>query len=117
MFQNVGPSQAGCPFQAREDYMKTILVDPLSRDGIYRTVTAVFALALCLAVAAPAAFGQSACPQPPSPAPDDPVPTVFPVHLDASTGDITVGSTTYCGENPGFHLVALQRQPTSSTDI
>ncbi len=111
MFQNVGPSQAGCPFQARKDYMKTILVDPLSRDGIYRTVTAVFALALCLAAAAPAAFGQSACPQPPSPASDDPVQTVFPIHLDPSTGDITVGSTTYCGENPGFHLLALQRQP------
>ncbi|MBV9268435.1 MAG: DUF3824 domain-containing protein, partial [Acidobacteriaceae bacterium] len=68
-----------------------------------------FAFALCLAAAAPSAFAD--CPQPAAPPATDPLHTIIPVHFDASTGDITVGSKTYCGANPGFHLLALQRQP------
>lgn len=62
------------------------------------------ALAACLAGAAPALFGQST----------DPLQTIVPVHLDGATGDIQVGATTYKGGNPGFHVLALKRQPNSS---
>ena len=41
----------------------------------------------------------------------EPLQTIIPVRLNASTGDITVGSTTYKGANPGFHVLALSRQP------
>jgi hypothetical protein len=91
--------------------MRNLQLNRRLRDRIYQAATAVFAFALCWAAAAPIAFGQSACPQPPSPVSTDPQQTIIPVHLDASTGNITVGSTTYCGQNPGFHLLALQRQP------
>ena len=42
--------------------------------------------------------------------------TIVPVHLDASTGAITVGKTVYPITNPGapgagMHLLALKRQP------
>ena len=36
------------------------------------------------------------------------------MQLNASTGDITVGSTTYKGANPGFHVLALKRQPNNN---
>lgn len=62
------------------------------------------ALAACLAGAAPALFGQST----------DPLQTIVPVHLDGAPGDIQVGATTYKGGNPGFHVLALKRQPNSS---
>lgn len=46
----------------------------------------------------------------------DPLRTIIPVHFDASTGAITVGSNTYTGNSttPGFHLLALRRTPDSS---
>jgi hypothetical protein len=72
---------------------------------------AVLALALCLFVTAPSAFGQSNCPQPPGTPSTSPIRTLIPVHFDAITGNITVGSTTYCGTGPGFHMLSLKRQP------
>jgi hypothetical protein len=71
---------------------------------------ALLALTLYLAGIAHSAFGQT-CPQPAAAPATDPTRNIVAVHLNASTGDITVGSTTYCGQNPGFHLLALQRQP------
>jgi hypothetical protein len=50
---------------------------------------------------APSALGQSA----------EPLKTIIPVHIDVSTGNITVGSKTYNGVNSGMHLLALKRQP------
>jgi hypothetical protein len=50
---------------------------------------------------APFAYSQSA----------EPLKTVVPVNLDAATGNITVGSTTYLGRSPGLHLLALNRKP------
>ncbi len=61
------------------------------------------ALALCSALA-PFAYSQSA----------EPLKTVIPVNLDATTGNITVGATVYPGGNPGFHMLALKRQPNAS---
>ena len=40
--------------------------------------------------------------------------TIVPVHIDVSTGNITVGSKPYPGKNPGVHLLALKRQPNHS---
>jgi hypothetical protein len=40
--------------------------------------------------------------------------TIIPVHFDASRGDITIGATTYPGNLPGFHLVAMKRQPNTN---
>lgn len=82
--------------------------------GICQAMTAVLGFALWLGGTAPSVFGQSACPQPAQAAASDPIRTIIPVHLDLSTGDITVGSKTYCGQNPGFHLLALKRQPNLS---
>lgn len=76
---------------------------------IRQAVTTGFLLTVWLASTAPSALGQS-CTQPVVSA-NDPNRTVLPVHFDASNGNITVGSTTWCGKNPGFHLLALSRQP------
>ena len=51
-------------------------------------------------------------PRPPSNT--DPMRSIIPVAFDGSNGNITIGSTTYKGSNPGFHLVALRRQPNRS---
>jgi hypothetical protein len=91
-----------------------ISTDRVVSKRMGKSVTAALAFTLYLAAAAPSAFGQSTCPQPVAPPATDPLHTTIPVHFDASTGDITVGSKTYCGQNPGFHLLALQRQPDSS---
>ena len=61
------------------------------------------ALALCF-VLAPFAYSQLA----------EPLKTVIPVNLDATTGSITVGAKVYPGGNPGLHLLALKRQPNAS---
>lgn len=44
----------------------------------------------------------------------EPLKTVIPVHLDASTGAITVGSTVYKGASAGMHLLAFKRSPDES---
>jgi hypothetical protein len=41
----------------------------------------------------------------------EPLKTVVPVNLDASTGNISIGNTTYPGTNPGLNILALVRQP------
>lgn len=41
----------------------------------------------------------------------EPLKTVIPVHLDALTGGITVGSKTYEDTNGGMHLLAFYRLP------
>jgi hypothetical protein len=69
-----------------------------------RSAVTVVTLAACLISTAPAVFGQST----------DPLHTLIPVHLDAATGNIQVGSTTYKGGNPGFHVLALSRQPDNN---
>jgi hypothetical protein len=43
----------------------------------------------------------------------EPLQRVIPVHLDAGTGNIMLGSTVYKGANPGMHLLAFSRQPDS----
>ncbi|MBV9501095.1 MAG: hypothetical protein JO138_17130, partial [Acidobacteriaceae bacterium] len=80
---------------------------------ICNAATALLAFTLCLAAAAPSAFGQEPCTQPPPVPAGAPLHTIIPVHFDPVTGSITVGSTTYCGlgQNLGFHLLALSRQP------
>jgi hypothetical protein len=40
--------------------------------------------------------------------------TVVPVHLDATTGDIKIGNTTYSGAPNSMHMLALKRQPNRS---
>lgn len=90
-----------------------ILTNRRATRRICKGATVVLAFALCLSGTAQAAFGQSTCQQPNPPA-TDPMRTIIPVHFNVSTGDITVGSKTYCGVNPGFHLLALQRQPDNS---
>ena len=67
-----------------------------------RCMTAVLALSFCVA-GAHSALGQTTS--------TDPLRTIIPVRFDGSNGDIKIGSTTYKGNNPGFHLVALRRQP------
>jgi len=42
-----------------------------------------------------------------------PVQRVIPVNIDATTGNITVGTTVYAGANPGMNMVALTRSPSS----
>ncbi len=77
--------------------------------------TALLAFAICLSSTTHSVFAQSTNPpttDPPSPT--EPVHDIIPVHLDAVTGDIRVGRTTYHGGNPGLHLLALQRLPDSS---
>jgi hypothetical protein len=90
-----------------------IVTNRRAAKRICKGTTAVLALALWLSGTAHSAFGQSTCQQP-NPVPTDPMHTIIPVHFNASTGDITVGSKTYCGANPGFHLLALLRQPDNS---
>ncbi|MGH9632281.1 MAG: hypothetical protein ACRD7E_28590, partial [Bryobacteraceae bacterium] len=70
-----------------------------------RVATTLVAVLLSLA---------SARPGPAQIASTDPMRTIIPVHFDASRGDITIGATTYHGNLPGFHLVALKRQPNSN---
>jgi hypothetical protein len=85
----------------------------LTNRSATKRICKVLALALWLSGTAHFAFAQSTCQQP-NPVPTDPTRTIIPVHFNATTGDITVGSKTYCGANPGFHLLALQRQPDKS---
>ena len=89
--------------------MTNLLANSVSHDRISKTVTASLALTLCLAAGADRAFGQTTNP----PQPTEPVHKAIPVHLDATTGDIQVGRTTYPGPgaSPGLHLLALKRQP------
>lgn len=65
-----------------------------------RAATAVLVSTMWVAGAL-SASGQSA----------EPLKTVIPVHIDASSGNITVGPKTYTGQNPGMHLLALKRKP------
>lgn len=57
----------------------------------------------------------SASAQSPPPPPAGPPRNVVPVSFDPKTGDITIGATTYAGQNPGFHIVAIDREPSRST--
>lgn len=41
----------------------------------------------------------------------DPLRTIVPVQFDPISGDINVGKQTYSGKSPGFHSLALRRQP------
>ncbi len=43
-----------------------------------------------------------------------PIRTIIPVVFDGSNGNITIGTKTLNGANPGFHLVALKRQPNAA---
>jgi hypothetical protein len=73
-----------------------------------------FALVFCFGLANPA-HAQSPC-QSPSQCQSlaEPLKTVIPVFLNVATGDITVGTTTYPGGNPGVHLLALNRKPDNN---
>ena len=42
---------------------------------------------------------------------------MIPVHLDAASGDIKVGRTTYHGANNTLHLLALKRQPDPDSNL
>ncbi len=78
-----------------------------SRTLRYETRYATFVLALSFCVAVvPSALGQTTS--------TDPLRTIIPVLFNGTNGDITIGSTTYKGQNPGFHLVALKRQPNTA---
>ncbi len=95
--------------------MPNLLLNRPSRDRIQKAI-AMLAFTLCLAATAHSAFAQSA--DPPTvvpPSPTEPVHDIIPVHLDAASGDITVGRTTYHGANPGLHLLALDPQPDTSS--
>ncbi len=70
-----------------------------------RVTTLLASAALCLASVFPSP-GQTA-----PTTPTRPTRTIIPVNLNATTGDITLGATTYKGANPGFHIVAISRQP------
>lgn len=98
-------------YEPVEDFVKKLLPDGIQLEPASKAVKAVLIFTLLLASGASSAFGQAGCAQPdPTPA-TDPLHTIVPVHLDASNGNITVGTTTYCGQNPGFHILALSRQP------
>ena len=68
--------------------------------------TALLALTFCVA-GAHLALAQSR----------DPIRTVVPILIDTTTGNITVGSTTYQGRNPGMNMVALKRQPGTNPEL
>ncbi len=70
----------------------------------FGAAAAVLAFTLCLAGTALSAFGQST----------EPLKVIIPVHIDGSTGNITVGTKTYNGAANTLHLLALQRQPNGS---
>jgi len=84
----------------RSNSVNTISSNIRGRTG--RVSTTLFAAFVCLFNAHPSP-GQTTS--------TEPLQTIIPVRLDASTGDISVGSTTYKGANPGFHVLALSRQP------
>ncbi len=89
--------------------MRNRPLDRISLDRKHKAATAVLTFTLYLAANAHSALGQTSVPAQPT----EPTHKVIPVHLDATTGDIQVGRTTYSGANPGLHLLALKRQPDS----
>ena len=66
-----------------------------------RGATALLAFTFCVAGA------HSALAQPSR----EPIRTFVPVFNNTTSGDITVGNTTWAGRNPGMNMVALKRRP------
>lgn len=75
------------------------------RDRAGRISTSLLAVLLCLASV------RSTPAQTTPPSNTVPIRSIIPVVFDGSNGNITIGTTTLNGANPGFHLVALRRQP------
>ena len=69
-----------------------------------RISTTLLAVLLCLA-------SVRSTPAQTTNSPTDPIRIDRSRAFDGSNGNITIGGTTYKGANPGFHLVALKRQP------
>lgn len=89
-----------------EKFVTTLMHRRVFRGNVRPTVAALLTLALCLSVNTSSAFGQTTVPGNPA----DPTRTIIALHLDATTGAITVGNTTFPGQT-GMHVLALRRQP------
>ena len=103
--------------------MRNLLLNRLSHDRIWKAATAAVVFTLCLAGPAHAACclvgidaGRQAGTQEQSTAvqPGEPLHTIMRVHLDTSTGNISVGRPACTGANPGMYLLALHRKQSSS---
>ena len=105
-------------FESLEDVVRNQFLNRIIRDRLCKPVAAMLTLALCFAVTAYSAFGQNPAPPTTDPSvPAEPLHTVIPVHLDAASGDIKVGRTTYHGANNTLHLLALKRQPDPDSNL
>ena len=81
-------------------------------ERIHRGSTTLIVCTLCLAGIA---FGQpSQTPTTDPASSSEPLHTMIPVHIDATTGDIKVGRTTYHGAPDTLHVLALKRDPNPS---